>query len=218
MWALSTSSVGGRVTEVAGDVGVARLGGERSACREGLPARLVEPEKPQGELGGEGEDAAVGDLEVFARGLATAPSSPKTSALTEKGSQLVGLRVKLGRLRSIADRAQPQRDAFEDLGQGVGDGGDLGGFGVDVERGPDDDVAEVIGARDRRGDHREAERGALVGAGEVDLAGEVDGVGAGAGAGLGGADLARRGAAGVGLLLQARVAGLAAAARAASEQ
>ena len=59
----------------------------------------------------------------------------------------------------------------EDLGQGVGDGGDLGGFGIDVERGADDDVAEVIGAGDGRGDHGEAERGALVGAGEVDLAG-----------------------------------------------
>ena len=49
----------------AGDVGFARLGGEESRCRAGLPACLVEPETPEGELGGEGEDAAVGDLEVF---------------------------------------------------------------------------------------------------------------------------------------------------------
>ena len=108
----------------------------------------------------------------------------------------------------MQDLAQPQRDAFEDLGQGIGDGGDLGGFGIDVERRPDDDVAEVIGAGDRRGDHREGERGALVGAGEVDLAGEVDRVGAGAGAGLGGADLGGRRAARVCLLCEARVAGL----------
>ena len=51
-----------------------------------------------------------------------------------------------------------------------------------MQRRPDDDVAEVIGAGDRRGDHRKGERGALVGAGEVDLAGQVDWVGACAGA------------------------------------
>ena len=108
----------------------------------------------------------------------------------------------------MQDRAQAQRDAFEDLRQGIGDGGDLGGFGIDVEGDADDDVAEVIGTGDRRGDHGEAQRGALVGAGEVDLAGEVDGVGAGAGAGLSGADLAGRRAARVGLLCEAGVAGV----------
>ena len=156
-------------------------------------------------LGAKGRAAQLATWKWSLR-LATAPSSPKTSASTEKGSQLVGLRAKFGRLRLIEDRAQAQRDAFEDLGQGIGDGGDLGGFGVDLERGPDDDVAEVIGARDRRGDHREAERGALVGAGEVDLAGDVDGVGAGAGAGDRGADLGGGRAAGLGLLGEAGVA------------
>ena len=33
----------------------------------------------------------------------------------------------------------------EDLGQRVGDGGDLGGVRVDVQGGPDRDVAEVVG-------------------------------------------------------------------------
>ena len=61
----------------------------------------------------------------------------------------------------MQDLAQAQGDAFEDLGQGVGDGGDLGGFGVDVEGRADDDVAEVIGAGDGGGDDSEAERGAL---------------------------------------------------------
>ena len=45
---------------------------------------------------------------------------------------------------------------------------------VDLERGPDDDVAEVVGPGDRRDDDHEAERRALVGAGEVDLAGQVE--------------------------------------------
>ena len=44
-----------------------------------------------------------------------------------------------------------------------------------MEGRPDDDVAEVIGAGDGGGDHGEGERRALVGAGEVDLAGDVDG-------------------------------------------
>ena len=56
------------------------------------------------------------------------------------------------------------------------------------------------------------ERGALVGAGEVDLAGEIDRVGAGSGPRQRGADLGGRGAAGVGLLGETRVAGDAAAA------
>ena len=77
-----------------------------------------------------------------------------------------------------------------------------------MEGGADDDVAEVIGAGDRRGDHGEGERGAFVGAGEVDLAGEIDGVVAGAGAGCGGADLGGGGAARVCLLCEAGVAGV----------
>ena len=77
--------------------------------------------------------------------------------------------------------------------------------GLTSKRGADDDVAEVIAAGDGGGDEDEGERGALVGAGEVDLAGEVEGVGAGAGAGGEFADLAGGGAAGVGLLGEAGV-------------
>ncbi len=54
---------------------------------------------------------------------------------------------------------------------------DLGGFGVDVEGGANDDGAEVKGAGHRRGDDRQAERGAFVGAGEVGVAADVEGVG-----------------------------------------
>ena len=84
--------------------------------------------------------------------VAPAPSLPVSRLPIANGSQLVGLRVKPGRSRLIMDRAQPQRDAFEDLRQRVGDVGDLGGDRVDVERRADDDVAEVVGPGDRRGD------------------------------------------------------------------
>ncbi len=40
----------------------------------------------------------------------------------------------------------------EDRRQGIRDGVDLGGFGVDVQGGPDYDRAEVEGAGHRRGD------------------------------------------------------------------
>ena len=104
-------------------------------------------------------------------------------ALTEKRIAVGRVEGEIGSVEFDQDLAKSQRDPFEDLGQGVGDGGDLSGFRVDVERRPDDDVAEVIGARDRRGDHREAERSAFVGPGEVDPAREIDRMGAGARAG-----------------------------------
>ena len=94
-----------------------------------------------------------------------------------------------------------------DLRQRVGDGGDLRGLGVDVDRDPDRDHAEVVGAGDGRDRGHEAQRRALVGAGQVDLAGDVDGMGAGAGAGDRGADLAGGRAGRRGLLGGARVAG-----------
>ena len=77
-------------------------------------------------------------------------------------------------------------------GRGSEIGGDLGGFWIDVKSRSDDDIAEVIGAGDRRGDHRKAERGAFVRAGQVDLARDVDGVGSGACSGNRGADLGGR--------------------------
>ena len=48
--------------------------------------------------------------------------------MTAIASQSVGLRVKFGRSRLVVDRAQPQRDAVEDLRQRVGLDRDLGRF------------------------------------------------------------------------------------------
>ena len=98
-------------------------------------------------------------------------------AVIVSGLQEVGLRVKLGRVEVHRNRADVERDAVEDLGEGIGDGAPLGADRVDVERGPDHDGAEVKGAGDRRGDDHHAERGGFVGAGEVGVAGGVEGVG-----------------------------------------
>ena len=119
------------------------------------------------ELGLEGERRAAADLEAAGRGRRVWPRAEVAAPVIAIGSQLVGLRVnRAGRAsrRPSAGRAGcPARI----VGQRVGDGVDLGGFGVDVEGGADDDGAEVEGAGDRRGDDRQAERGAFVGAGEV---------------------------------------------------
>ena len=86
-------------------------------------------------------------------------------------------RVAVGRVEGEArpievdqHRAEPQRHAFEDLRDRVGDRRHLGGDRVDEDRRADDDVAEVVGPRDRRDDDDEAQRSALVRAREVDLA------------------------------------------------
>ena len=99
---------------------------------------------------------------------AVAPWLPKIFACTAKWSQLVGLRVKFLRFEVDHHLAKPQRDAVEDLRQRIRFGGDLGASRVDMERRPDDDVAEVVGPGDRGRDHRKAERRTLVGTGEVD--------------------------------------------------
>ena len=141
-------------------------------------------------LGAKAREAQLATWKCW-EAVATAPSSPKTSALTASGFAVGRVEGEVRAVEVDEDRAQAEGDALEDLGQGVGDGGDLGGFGVDVEAVADDDVAEVIATGDGGGDEDEGEGGALVGAGEVDLAGEVEGVGAGAGAGGRFADLAR---------------------------
>ena len=128
------------------------------------------------------------------------PWSPTPSEVVWNSEQLVGLIMKLGAFDVDLDRAQPERDAADDLRDGFGVGDDVGVGGVDVEGDSDHDGAVVIGAGEGRGDRDEAQRGALEGAGQVDLAGGVEGVGAGAGGDVGGADLRGGGAAGVGLL------------------
>ena len=96
--------------------------------------------------------------------------------------------MKSGRSARTATERRSSGMPCEDRGQGIGDGAPLGGFGVEVEGAADHHGAEVEGPGDRRGDHHQAERGALVGAGEVGVALGVEGVGAGAGADVDGAD------------------------------
>ena len=119
----------------------------------------MEPERRVVSLGAKGRVRAVGDLEVGG-GVGLGAFVAEDFGVDREGIAVGRVEGEVRAVEFDADRAQAQRDAFEDLGQGVGDGGDLGGFGVDVERGADDDVAEVIGAGDRRGDHGEAESGA----------------------------------------------------------
>ena len=105
------------------------------------------------------------------------------------------------------DRAEVERDSLQDRGDRIRDRVDLGRFRVDVEGVPDDHVADVERPGDRRGDDREAERGALVGTGQIGVAVDVVGGGAGAGADVDGADLGGGRAARVGELLLAGLAG-----------
>ena len=135
------------------------------------------------------ERAAAADLEAVGDGGGGAGGARARWPLTAFGSQLVGARVKLGRSRLTRRSRTSSGMPGEDPRQRVGDGGDLGGFGVDLQGDAVDDDAEVEGPGDGGDDRDQGERGAFVGAGEVDLAGGVDRGGAGAGAGGGGADL-----------------------------
>ena len=75
-----------------------------------------------------------------------------------------------------ADVADVELDAVDYVGDRVRAGGveeDFAGFGVDVDREADDDGADVEGADDAGGDRDEGDGVAVVGPGEVDLAGGV---------------------------------------------
>ena len=75
-----------------------------------------------------------------------------------------------------ADVAQVERDAVDDVGdrvRGRGVDRDLGGMRVDLDRRADDDHAEVKGADQGGVDGDDRERGAVVGAGQVEPAGCV---------------------------------------------
>ena len=184
---VSTISVGGMVTAVEAMLAFAGVGGQGRGgglgCRRAWWSRRAAG-RAWGRRGGRCSRRPGRGVER----LAWAPSSPETVALTKKGSQLVGLRVKPGRFSSMRIERRRRGMPSRILGEGIGDGGDLGGFGVDVKGGPHHGVAEVIGTGDGGGDHGEGKWGAPVGAGEVDLALHVDGVGAGAGSHRGGAD------------------------------
>ncbi len=111
-----------------------------------------------------------------------APWFPVSVALTERGSQEVGLSAKSGRSRSTRIwriRSEPRRRSEER----VGDGGDLSGSRVNMDCGPDRDIAQIVWSRDGWDDGQEAERRAFVWAGQIYVSRQVERMGAGAGAG-----------------------------------
>ena len=129
-------------------------------------------EEAKASLGLKGRDGAAAYLEGrggVEESLRTA--SPETRPFRPTSfEQLVGLIVVSGRsmrsLTSLTLRITPWRI----VGKGSETRSDLGGVRVDVEGGSDHDVAEVEGAGEAGGDHRQGQRGAFVGAGQVDLA------------------------------------------------
>ena len=168
---------------------------------DGRVAAGFEPARQrQAERRGVVHRRAVRDLEM---GLEARQCPFVSEDLRPDGERVAAGRVEgeVGAVEADLEVAGPERHAVEDPRQRVGDCGDLGGRGIDVDRDPSDDVAEVVGPGDGRNHDEEAQRSALVGTGEVDVAADVERAGAGPGAGLDGADPARGRAERRGLLL-----------------
>ena len=213
MWALSRNSERGRVT-LGGRCWRSPGGMVRTALKAGWPARLVAALEAQRQLRLEGEGGAVGGLEGGGDGdRLVVGCGGEVEARAEHGRGGRG-RFAAGRVEGEfgavdvgADVAQVDGDAVDDVGDRVGAGGvdeDFGGFGVDLEGEADDDGAEVEGADLGGGDRDERERGAVVGAGEVELAGGVGEDVADAGADQGVADFGGGRAGGAGFALPRR--------------
>ena len=134
-------------------------------------------------------------------------------APTENGSQLVGLSAKPGRSSAILTKRVRSGIPSWIWGSGSETAVICAVSGSTCDRDPHRDHAEVVGAREGRNRDDQAQRGALVGAGQIDLAVDVDGMGPGAGAGDRRADLAGGRAGRRGLLGGARVAGRSPASR-----
>ena len=164
MWELSRKAALGQLDLGAGDVGFAGLGGEVGDQSAGWRPRLVPPLSARESLGLKGRAAQPPTWKGLVRG---ARAAERRGGRAGDRHLVAGGRVEgeVGAVDRDRDRADVERDALDDLGQGVGDSVDLGGLGFDVEGGAANDGAEVEGAGDRRGDDREAERGAFVGAG-----------------------------------------------------
>ena len=143
---------------------------------------------------------AVDGDERERRSATAVPWSPTPSEATEKAEQLVGLIMKFGRL--MLTWISRIRIGIPPMISGTVSESAItwASEWVDVQGDPDHDGAVVIGAGEGRGDRDQAERRALEGAGQVDLADRVEGVGARAGGDVGGADFTRGRAARVGLL------------------
>src|SRR4029077_11860302 len=122
------------------------------------------------------------------------PGSPDRGG--GRGSGAVGrVQDEVGAVDVGPDVAQADRDPLDDVGDRVRAGGvdeDFGGLGVDLERVAHDHGAEVEGTGLGGGHGDDAQGGAVEGAGQVDLAGDVDQDLADAGARPGMADLTRR--------------------------
>ena len=180
MCALSRISEGGIVTTVLAMFASPGLAVNDRGQRRVLSA-LGAASETQVELRAEGEFGAVRRLE---RGPTDPPRRPgrrRLLACTAKRSQSVGLSMKPGRSRLI--RICRSRSGIPPTicGSGSDTAVSLGAGRVDMERGADDDVAEVVGAGDGGRDDGEAERRPFVGPGEVDAPRQVDGMVAGAG-------------------------------------
>ena len=144
----------------------------RSNCRLGSLVRAVGPWPPSWRIDIFGAKGSVAQLTAWKgeEKLATVPWSPIPCEATEKGRAVGRVDHEVRLVDIDLDRAHPDRDPADDLGHGFGVGDHVGVERIDVQGDADDDGAVVIGAGQRRGDRDQAERRALEGPGEVDLA------------------------------------------------
>ena len=169
-----------------GDGGTADVGVAGALAQFGAQIRVgvaaSRAEQLQRELGLEGQRGAVGDLEGVVdrdRGFLGVGEGGAGAGQGRGGDgRFAAGRVdrEVGTGDVDADVAQVQRDAADDVGDRVGGLGvdrDLGGEGVDLDRRADDDHAEVEGADQGRVDGGDRDRRAVVGAGQVELAGRI---------------------------------------------
>ena len=127
------------------------------------------------------------------RRVGNVATAPVTCAVICFSAQLVGLSVKSTAIELEANVADPHRDSLEDLGEGIGRCGPPGRYAGRRRAAVRTAITpRSIGPDHGGADHDDAQRGALVGAGEIDLAGDIGERNADAGADVGGADEARR--------------------------
>ena len=169
----------GQVDLGAGDVGFAAASGRSAtAFSAGWPVRLVGALQLERSFGLKLEARAAADLEAVAESRGCPAGGEVDVPSIDVGSQVVGLRVKPGRSSFSSIERTSSGMPWRIVGQRVGDGGDLGAFRVDVEGDADDHGAEVEGTGDGGDDHDQRERRALIGAGEVGVARDVERAGA----------------------------------------
>ncbi len=179
----------------AGDVGVSGPRPEgRLELRVGSPVGAAE--EAEGELWSEAQAGAVGRLEAFGeigagviRGGGDVPPGAGDVGIDPLRRAAGWVEGEVRPVDAEADVSHPDWNPLEDLGEGVRDRRGLGSDRVDPKRRADRDHAEVIGPDLGGADHDHADRGTLVGAGQVDLAGDPSEGNADSGANDGRADL-----------------------------